>query len=89
MVMKTYVAESVTNFSGSAAAIPLQLESVGVMGRSDRRYVCQTDSPCRNSSPMWTGTRVANVSAIALVLAADCGAAVVQFVSRSMTSQWI
>ena len=74
--MKTYVTESVKNFSRFVAAMLLQLASVETMGSSDRRYVCQTDSPCRTSSPMGTGTSGLLADFVALVLSADRGAAV-------------
>ena len=74
--MKTYVAESVKNFSRFAAAMLLQLASVGTTDSSPTRYVCQTFSPCRTASLRGTGTSGLLADFVALVLSADRGAAV-------------
>ena len=53
--MKTYVTESTKNFSLFAAAMPLQLASVGTIDSSPTRNVWKRFSPCRTSSLRGTG----------------------------------
>ena len=74
--MKAYVTESTKNFSLFAAAMPLQLASVGTIGSSPTRNVWKRFSPRSTSSLRGTGTSGLLADFVALVLSADRGAAV-------------
>ena len=85
--MKTYVTESTKNFSLFAAAMLLQLASVGTTDSSPTRNVWKRFSPCRTASLRGTGTSGPLADVVALVVSADRGAAAVPQ-RRSMPRQW-